>query len=177
MTIVLTAIRNGDEQTLFEWINNRALVVNSSSFAPVHWSSHRDWLERVTKDPTMRIFAIRDANNDQLIGTCQLHSINPLTRSAELQIRIGPTEARGKGVGTDAVSALVRFGYDDLNLHRIYLYVFAKNEAARRCYDRVGFREEGVLRDAGFINGGYCDVVMMSLLQPEWAPPLTTRSC
>jgi RimJ/RimL family protein N-acetyltransferase len=115
----------------------------------------------------MVLFAIRVGGH--LVGTCQLHGIQPIHRTAELQIRIGRASDRGKGYGTKAVSQLVRFGFLDRNLNRIALHVFADNTAAVRLYTKIGFKEEGRLRQAVFIDGHFKDVLIFSLLRSEFA--------
>ena len=103
----------------------------------------------------------------ELIGVCQLHSIHPIYRSAELHIRIGEPAYRGQGFGTEAVSHLVRFGFEDLNLRRIFVQVFSENTAARTVYSRCGFVEEGLLRSAAFVGGRYLDIVVMAMLDHQ----------
>ena len=94
----------------------------------------------------------------RLIGSCQLHGIHPVHRSAELQIRIGEAGERGRGHGTEAVTLLVDFAFRDLNLRRVALHVLATNERALKMYERIGFVREGVLREAAHVDGEYVDV-------------------
>jgi len=61
--------------------------------------------------------AIRE--DGRLVGSCQLHSLDPGPPSAELQIRIGAADTRGRGVGTAATNRLLEIGFDELDLHRI----------------------------------------------------------
>ena len=63
---------------------------------------------------------------------------------------------------------VLKFGFDSLNFHRIYLRVFETNHRAIRSYEKVGFVLEGKMREAQFLNGSYVDVLFMSMLQPEW---------
>ena len=113
------------------------------------------------------IFGIRLLESNRLIGSCQLHSINHVHRSAELQIRIGEPFQRGQGYGTEAVRLLLDFAFKDLNLHRVYLHVFSTNAAAILIYKKVGFVHEGLLRKAAHIDGAYVDVVVMGILRDE----------
>jgi RimJ/RimL family protein N-acetyltransferase len=113
------------------------------------------------------LFGIRQLTSGRLIGSCQLLSLDRTQRKAELQIRIGDEQARGRGYGTQAVELLVRFGFVDLNLHRIALHVFADNEAAIRTYEKAGFQREGLLRGAAYVDGRYLDVVVMGILNPN----------
>lgn len=164
-SVIIGPLLAEDSAQLFRWINDRDLVVLNSAYSPVHEQDHADWFARVGENASVRMFAIRTPEGD-LIGSCQLNSISPVHRSAELQIRIGEEEVRGKGFGTEALKQLIRFGFDDLGLRRIYLKVFAHNEAALATYRKVGFVEEGCLREAVFIAGSWRDVVIMALLAP-----------
>jgi RimJ/RimL family protein N-acetyltransferase len=165
--IKLSPLIADDAPALFAWINDRDQVLFNAPYKPVSEPQHAEWLAAVVSRRDAVIFAIRTVSGNTLIGTCQLHSINPVHRSAELQIRIGAEEARGKGYGKNAVRLLLRFAFVDLNLHRVMVHVFADNDRAIRLYESTGFRREGTLRDAAFINGRYVDVIVMGILETE----------
>jgi RimJ/RimL family protein N-acetyltransferase len=166
-TVELAPLRDDDSPLLFDWINDRNLVVRSAPYQPVSREKHNAWFNAVRVCADVRIFGIRLLDGDRLVGSCQLHSIHPVHRSAELQIRLGAADARGLGIGTEATRLLLRLGFEELGLHRIYLQVFERNEPARRLYDRVGFRTEGMLREAAYIEGEWIDVVVMAMLRSE----------
>ena len=157
-----------DSQTLWQWINARDLVVQSSQYRPVHTDSHEHWFKRIQNTPDCVIFALRIFPSQTLIGSCQLHSIHPVHRSADLQIRIGADNCRNKGYGKQALDQLLEFGFRDLNLNRIYLHVLADNLPAQRLYERFHFQHEGRLRCAVFVDGRYQDVLLMGLLREEY---------
>lgn len=165
--MVLSPITAADAPALFAWINDRELVLFSSSYRPVHETSHRAWVAGLAQRRDLVAFGIRMKGSGRLIGVCQLTAINPVTRSADLQIRIGVAASRGKGLGEEAVRLLVAFGFRDLNLHRIALQVFATNRAAITTYQRAGFRHEGTMRDAAFIDGRFVDISVMAILEDE----------
>lgn len=165
--IALTPFEAADSPILFKWINEREQVLFNAPYRPVHEMQHETWFANVQRRPDMVIFAIRLLSDRRLIGTCQLHDIHPIHRSAELQIRIADVAARGGGCGTEAVRLLLEFAFDDLNLHRVFLHVFADNAAARRVYDKAGFATDGVLRQAVFVNGEYRDLILMSILRRD----------
>jgi RimJ/RimL family protein N-acetyltransferase len=114
------------------------------------------------------MFAIREREGDRLVGSCQLLGLDARHRSAELQIRIGEPDARGRGLGTEAVALLLRHAFADLDLHRVSLHVFASNAAALATYERCGFVREGVLREAAMLDGRRDDVVVMGVLRRDW---------
>ena len=165
MTVEITSLRPEDSPALFRWINDRGLVALSAPFRPVSQAEHDAWFEQIRRQQDVRIFAIREEG--RFVGSCQLHSIHPVHRSAELQIRIGAEDARGRGVGREALRHLLAYGFDELDLHRIYLHVFATNERAIRLYEGAGFRREGLLREAAWIEDAWVDVLLMALLRNE----------
>ncbi len=163
--VLLDAVREDDLPRLFEWINERGLVVQNAAYKPVSEAQHRAWFDGLKGRRDVALFAIRVG--PVLIGTCQLHTIDPVHRSAELQIRIGDPAHQGQGHGTEAVARLLDFAFQDLNLNRVYLHVFADNARARRVYEKAGFRTEGVLRAAAHIDGRYVDVLVMGVLRAD----------
>ena len=166
--VVLTPLRAEDSDTLFAWINDRALVVLNAPFRPVPRAAHDAWFDAVQRDPSRVIRAIRDTAEGPVLGTCQLHDLHPVHRTAELQIRIGAASARGRGLGTSAVRALVALAFGELALHRVFVHVFSTNEPAIGLYRKVGFRHEGTLREAALIEGRRVDLHVMGLLRDEW---------
>ena len=166
--VKLTELHRDDSSLLLKWINDRAQVLFNAPYTPVHENQHDAWFESILKRDDVVIFGIRLIKTNKLIGTCQLHSIDPISRSAELQIRLGAVEERSKGYGTEALRLLVRFGFNDLHLHRIYLHVFSSNLLAIRVYEKAGFAREGLLRQAAYLDGHYEDIVLMGLLCDEF---------
>jgi RimJ/RimL family protein N-acetyltransferase len=104
----------------------------------------------------------------KFIGICGLHGLRDIYHSAELRILIFDKDAIGKGIGTEACRMLVEYGFNRLNLHRIWLGVNADNKLAVNCYKKVGFKQEGRQREAIFYHGKYADVIQMGVLRSEW---------
>lgn len=164
--IVLGPLRHEDSERLFEWINDRALVLLNSPYRPVGASHHSKWFDAIQEREDVAIFAIREKGG-RLVGVCQLLNRNPVHQTAELQIRIGAPADRGRGFGTAAVKSLLHFAFHDWNLRRVQLYVIEGNEAALRTYEKVGFKREGVLRQAVHIDGRHRDLIVMGVLRDE----------
>lgn len=89
-------------------------------------------------------------------------------RNAELGITIGEKAYWGQGYGTDAIRTLLDLAFREMNLHRIFLRVDEDNARGIRCYEKVGFRQEGTLRDATFKEGTYQSQHVMSILKSEF---------
>ncbi|UPV74030.1 GNAT family N-acetyltransferase [Halorussus limi] len=77
-------------------------------------------------------------------------------------------EARGEGYATEAVSLLLDYAFDTSGRHRVYARVVDFNGASRALVERLGFAEEGRLREHVFLEGAYRDVVLYGLLRDEW---------
>lgn len=67
-----------------------------------------------------------------------------------------------------AVTAILKYAFTDLNLHRVQLEVLTNNTRARNLYKKCGFRDEGEKRQAIFKNGRYLDITVMGILKTEY---------
>lgn len=125
------------------------------------------WLSGLLHDSTKELLIIEDQETEAPIGQILLNGISHVHRNCEFSIRIGETEYRGKGLGTEALHLMIDHAWNDLGLHRVELSVFADNNPARRAYEKAGFVIEGVKREAAFVDGAWRDVVIMSQLNPR----------
>ncbi len=125
-----------------------------------------EWYERSGTDQRNKIFMVDDLNGNT-VGYVQLRNIDYKNRSVEIGIHLGP-EAQGRGYGRDAFLLLMRFAFNEMNMHRVYLQVFDFNDRAIKLYEKLGFREEGRFRDVIFQEGRYYDIVQMSILESEF---------
>lgn len=114
------------------------------------------------------LFSIVKNEDDMLIGNISLLDVNHINRSATIGILIGEAEERNKGYGTEAINLLLDFAFNYLNMNSINLTVLAINERAKRCYEKVGFKEVGRQRKNKFVNGKYYDTIHMDILNEEF---------
>ncbi|MFF4974833.1 GNAT family N-acetyltransferase [Streptomyces sp. NPDC001083] len=111
--------------------------------------------------------AVVDKATGRVVGEAVLNEWDADNESCNFRIAFVP-DAHGRGLGTEATSLIVGYGFTRLGLHRISLEVYAFNPRARRVYEKVGFVAEGVLRDALLWEGERVDAVVMSILAPDW---------
>ncbi len=170
------APEKSDLPIFVRWLNDpevrRGILIHN----PLSLSEEEGWYERMlSRPPEQHVMVIElkgvgeesGAENWQMIGTCAFDRIDWQARSAEFGILIGEKQYWNQGYGSEAVRLLSRHGFGALNLHRIYLHVFANNPRAIRAYQKAGFTEEGRERQAEFMDGQFIDVIRMSLLNGD----------
>ena len=113
-------------------------------------------------------FLIRTLADDRLIGFVGLFGIRWTHGDAWVGIGIGDRQYWGKGYGTDAMRVILRYGFTELNLHRVSLFLFEYNARALRSYEKAGFVVEGRLRQATQREGQRRDDLCMGILREEW---------
>jgi RimJ/RimL family protein N-acetyltransferase len=128
----------------------------------------RTWLEERPGNAYGDVlFGIEVPADGVLIGLVRLHGAVPETGCAELDIYLGEKEYWGRGYATDAMRTVCRYGFEEMRLHRISLTVVTENHAAHHVYRKVGFVEEGRLRQVFRRDGRWCDQFTMGLLEGE----------
>jgi len=102
------------------------------------------------------------------IGSAELQHVSKEDRSAEYAIGIWDAENFSKGIGTEATKLVLGYAFNALKLHRIDLKVLDYNKRARKCYEKCGFKVDGILRESAFIEGAYHSDIVMSILEDEF---------
>ncbi|MEQ8674041.1 MAG: GNAT family protein [Aggregatilineales bacterium] len=119
-------------------------------------------------DDSRAPFIIALPDDSKALDEVIINEIDSDNNSASIRIGMFTDEGVGKGYGTEAMRLMVNYGFNQLGLHRIELSVYAFNPRAIRAYEKVGFKREGVMRDALLWDGEYVDSISMSILDHEW---------
>jgi len=168
----LRAIEREDIARCVRWLNDAEVIENLLMNYPLSHMAEEKWFERQLEIPPTsgQVLAIETMVGDEWvhIGNCGLHEVEPVNNAAEFGIMIGEKEFWNKGLGREATKLILKHGFENLNLNRIYLYVFETNPRAIKAYEAAGFVKEGVLRQGVYKNGRYIDVILMSILHSEW---------
>lgn len=165
--VSLGPIMQRDLESLFVWLNDANAARLDLPHRPLDCVAFREWLDRLPRETSQILFAIRATKRPEMIGFVLFKNFQPVYQIAELGVRIGIESERGKGYGTRAVQLAMDYAWKVLNLHRIGLHVLAHNERAIASYLRAGFATEGNLREAAFIDGKWRDVMVMGALRPR----------
>lgn len=109
----------------------------------------------------------------RIVGFLGMHRIDWTHRNTSLGYWLAPP-FQGRGIMTRAVRVLVDYAFRHMRLHRIEIRAAVENTRSRRVAERLGFREEGVLREVEWLGDRYVDHVVYGLLESEW-PSRTDR--
>lgn len=162
--IRLEEISESDTDDIIRWRNHvRNNFIDRNLF---NVESHTKWLNEIVRKGKAVQFII-DTEAYGRIGSVFLRDIDYKNGKAEYGIFIGEDAALGKGYGTEAAGLIIKYGFDDLKLHKIMLRVFAFNNGAIRSYEKAGFVREGYLRDEVCIDGKYYDIVLMGIIKGD----------
>ena len=126
-----------------------------------------DWYAQAAIDNRGCRWAITERGPNRLIGSLGYHAIEEEHYRGEIGYDLLP-EYWGRGIGSEAVVAVVRFGFEEIGFHRIEAIVDPDNQASAGLLRKVGFTEEGYLRERYFDNGRFVDDWMFSILRPEF---------
>lgn len=153
-------------QVYLGWVNQEETAHWLTRSLPVSPVEHQRWYESLMQRQDAVVFSVLDHEGGEYLGNVWLWGVHTVHRSAELRIVMDP-QAKGKGYGTEACRGLLRFAFQDLNLHKVYLYVLHHNKAAVRAFEKAGFVSEGLLKDEFFVAGTYEDALRMAAWRPD----------
>lgn len=163
--IELRPLAESDVDDIMTWVNDPAIVGNLAAFSGAAFTRDDElaWIRRTLAGPD-RVWSIVAAADGRYLGQIGIHQIHARSRVGRLGCVIAARDEMGKGYGSAAVRAAVARGFGELGLHKLWLMVFAHNARGRRLYGRLGFVEEGLLRDEYFHDGAWHDMVRMGLV-------------
>jgi RimJ/RimL family protein N-acetyltransferase len=126
----------------------------------------RAWFDSLRLDAGDRAYAI--LVEEDFVGYAVLTDADPINEKCEAGIIIGDKARWGQGIGSLVARELARIAFTEVGMHRVLAVASERNPSSIRCFERAGFREEGRLRQANLRDGEYFDLVLLSLLAPEW---------
>lgn len=152
----------------FNWRNDPSIFRWTRQNGLISYSDHYNWLDKITKDPTIMmfgVFATGGFSQGKTVGTAGFTSLRPEHGSAEFSLLIGP-EYQRQGYGKPALQELLIYGFDVLRLNTIYGETLVGNPALKMFKD-LGFQVEGSLKARYFKNGAYQDSIPVSVRKWE----------
>lgn len=179
--VKMREFRAADAEVMQQLVNDLEVTQYLCFYRPIQSiEESRAFVERqLTRkgwpDESLWVITLAEDPREEYIGSVGLHHIDWLNRNAELGIAIFRKDLLGQGLGREAIAYTLDQAFRTYNLHRVYLRYLASNTRARRCYEKCGFREEGVLREHRFHDGRYWDIVYMGISREEYQQRLNAR--
>ena len=169
--VSLRGIELQDLEQLKTWRNSEHVRPYVREYLALTSEHQNTWYQSLMYDKNTIMFAIdridTEAGAEPIIGCCGLCSINWKESNAEVSFYIGEESLREHGYGSDALQLLVKYGFEELGLHRIYSIIYAYNKKSLEFFDGNGFTYEGRHREARFWDGKFCDELVYGIL---WSP-------
>jgi len=150
------------------WFSDAEVNQFNSHWAfPKSKSEVASFVHNLANDRRQLVFAIYDLVSNRHIGNISLQAIDWQNRNGELAFLLGDKSQWGKGHGQRAGALVIQHGFQVLNLHRLYLGCLSNNLAMQRLAEKLGFKAEGVRKQAVFNQNQYVDVCEYGLLKAD----------
>lgn len=176
--IRLRAYQENDIKKAYEYMNDYEVIRNTSPGAirAITFEEERDFINaaKIRADLSYD-FAIEDLQTGEYIGGCGIKNTNLKERTCELGILIGNKNYWGKGYGSDGIQVLLKVIFGELNFRKIKLGVFEFNKRAISCYEKNGFKIEGILKEELYREGKYHDIILMAMFKKDYYDKLNTK--
>jgi RimJ/RimL family protein N-acetyltransferase len=165
----LRAIEPADLPTLLEFRNRPHFRRFFREYRELSPSHQQKWYDTVVMgDANTRMFSIVELGTGRLLGACGLCYIDPINRTADFSIYIGADDLYiDDKFAPDAARVMIRYGYDELNLHRLWSEIYAIDEAKQAFFTKLGFHLDGRHRETHWTEGGWVDSLYYSLLSTD----------
>jgi len=168
--LLLRPLNQKDQQAILG-LRSNPLVSRYTGYK--NWTALAQAAELIEKDIAAMTsgdyvrFGLVRRDNESLIGTCCLFHLDRQCRRAEIGYDLHPEEW-GQGFMHESLEPLLGLGYTDMGLNRIEADVDPLNLASLKTLQRLGFRQEGLLRERWIVNGVKADTVILGMLHAEW---------
>lgn len=168
----LRAVEQSDLEKLRDWRNIQKFRRNFREHRELSLENQKSWFDRLSKSSNDFMFVIEDLQTHEPIGACGLLYTNWIIRSADFSFYIGKNSAYidENGLAKDAASLLMKYGFCDLNLNKIWMELYEFDQKKVDFFtNQFNFKIDGRLRANCFADGKYWDSIIISLLQSEFA--------
>jgi RimJ/RimL family protein N-acetyltransferase len=172
MSVVrLRPLSESDVDHILTWVNDPEITGNIAAFSGRAFTRDDElaYIRRTLASTSDVVFSIEERATGRYLGQTGIHQIHERSKVGRLACIIAAKRDMGRGHGSAAIRLVLDHAFGPLGLHKMWLMVFRHNERGRRIYGKLGFVEEGVLREEYFHEDGWKDMVRMSMLAREWA--------
>ena len=167
----LRAIEESDLSQLLLWRNQPNYRRFFREYRELSQTNQRNWFDsKVLNDKSTEMFSIVDVNTGELLGACGLCYIDWINRNADFSIYIGKDDLYiDERYAIEAAQIMMKYGFEELNLHRLWSEIYSFDEAKKVMFDRLGFKLEGVHKETHWTEGRWCDSLFYGYVMHDLA--------
>ena len=165
--VILREQREDDAKYFAYWFNQPEVMFKCGFEKPTDEEEVKRYINVYHRSEDSVWFTITDPDGN-VIGETGLLRMFPAWHCTDLSIIIPDPKMRHKGYGTEAIRIMLDMAFDRYEMNRVAIGVVGANTEALAFYNRIGFRQEGILEQGYYYDGEYSDFVMMRLLRSEW---------
>lgn len=163
----LRAVERSDLPILLEWRNRPELRQFFREFRELSMTQQQIWYEEtVLRDKRTIMFAIQELSSGNLLGACGLCYVDWINHNADFSIYVGEGYIDERAI--DAAIVMARYGFDELNLHRLWAEIYSEDKPKAAFFDKLGFRLEGVHKETHWTGGRWVDSHYYGILRDEF---------
>lgn len=167
-TITLRPIGKTDIDNLVRWLNDPAVAKQLHPYKPVSEMAEKAWLDSLPNRLDLEFFMVELAGSNIPIGFAGLRDIDQRNQHALLDVVVGEGEYVESEFEIAAASLLLQYAFAEKNLNKVTLKVPDYHQKGLEYAERLGFIQEGKLREDVFVSGNFHDVYQFSLIRREW---------
>lgn len=172
-TIVLREFTemNLNDPKYFRWLRDLEVVTpiyRLEYLMPIQFNEVEKYVRMLFSSKNDCFFAVYQKDTDEFIGTQRIGHIDWRTGIGDIGILIGDKNSWGKGFATQTISVACKYAFSVLSLRKLTGGAPETNVAMCKCFERLGFRQEGRLSEQLLINGEYCDHILFGLLKNHY---------
>ncbi|MCI9623634.1 MAG: GNAT family N-acetyltransferase [Lachnospiraceae bacterium] len=166
----LRAVEETDLEKLLEWRNRPEYRRFFREYRELGMVGQRKWFENVVlSDEHTRMFSIVELPGSELLGACGLCYIDWPNRCADFSIYIGKDDLYiDENYAADAARVMINYGFNELNLHRLWTEIYEIDEKKKVMFDTLGFTHEATHKETHWTDGKWVDSWYYSLLRADW---------
>ncbi|TXT58573.1 MAG: Spermidine N(1)-acetyltransferase [Promethearchaeota archaeon] len=153
----------------YKWVNDQSVRIYSRNEVPHTLEEIKKWSERSQEGVKEHIgFELWHKKDQKTIGNGGLSRIDYIARKANAWMVIGEKDYWSEGLGTEAMKLILDYAFKEVNLHKVYAGIFEPNIGSWSCAQKLGFKLEGRLKNAIYVNGKYHDARKYAMFKKDW---------
>ena len=170
--VIPFSIEHARSKKYLEWMHDYDVIKTLNLLSYVEKSVTRqeleDYFRIAEKDKSILFFALYNKKNEEFIGTVKISKIDLKLHMADVGIMIGEKKYWGHGFAQDILHPVCLYLFDNYNLRKLTCGMMAVNPAMQKVFEKLGFKVEGIFRQADYFEGNYVDHIYMGCFKSEF---------